>query len=99
MRKAQAEGLHPAFLLEKDIWVVATLNVRFAAPFGRDLVFKAGTSLSKAWQVIRRFSEDIDITYDIRSSAPDLVEGGGEEALPNAKPGEALDEGDRSPSR
>ena len=82
LRKAQAEGLLPAFLLEKDIWVVATLNVLFAAPFGRDLVFKGGTSLSKAWQAIRRFSEDIDITYDIRSFAPDLVEGGGEEALP-----------------
>ncbi|WP_419164003.1 nucleotidyl transferase AbiEii/AbiGii toxin family protein, partial [Candidatus Palauibacter sp.] len=82
LRKAQAECPHPAFLLEKDIWVVATLNVLFEAPFGRHLVFKGGTSLSKAWQAIRRFSEDIDITYDIRGFAPDLVAGVGDEALP-----------------
>ena len=82
LRKAQAEGPHPAFLLDKDIWVVATLNILFKAPFGRHLVFKGGTSLAKVWRAIRRFSEDIDITYDIRSFAPDLVAGGDEEALP-----------------
>ena len=82
LRAAQAEGPHPAFLLEKDIWVVATLAVLFEAPFGRHLVFKGGTSLSKAWCAIRRFSEDIDITYDIRGFAPDLVAGAGDEALP-----------------
>lgn len=69
-------------LLEKDIWVVATLGVLFDAPFGRHLVFKGGTSLSKVWQAIRRFSEDIDVTYDIRGFAPELVAGGDEEALP-----------------
>ena len=82
LRKAQAEGPHPAFLLEKDIWVVATMSVLFDSPFGRHLVFKGGTSLSKAWDAIRRFSEDIDVTYDIRSFAPDLVAGGDDEALP-----------------
>ncbi len=41
LRKAQAESPHPAFLLEKDIWVVATLNVLFEAPFGRHLVFNS----------------------------------------------------------
>ena len=46
------------------------LDVLFSAPFGKDLVFKGGTSLSKAYQAIRRFSEDIDITYDIRALAP-----------------------------
>lgn len=55
-------------VLEKDIWVVATLGVLFEAPFGRHLVFKGGTSLSKVWRAIRRFSEDIDVTYDIRMS-------------------------------
>ena len=82
LRKAEAEGQHPAFLLEKDVWVVATLSVLFEAPFGRHLVFKGGTSLSKVWQAIRRFSEDIDVTYDIRGFAPDLVAGGDEEAIP-----------------
>jgi len=37
------------------------------------LVFKGGTSLSKAYGVIRRFSEDVDLTYDIRAIASDLV--------------------------
>ena len=70
------------YLLEKDTWVVATLRVLFEAPFGRHLVFKGGTSLSKVWRAIRRFSEDIDITYDIRGFAPDLVAGGDDEGLP-----------------
>ncbi|MYH49373.1 MAG: nucleotidyl transferase AbiEii/AbiGii toxin family protein [Gammaproteobacteria bacterium] len=70
------------YLLEKDTWVVATLRVLFEAPFGRHLVFKGGTSLSKVWRAIRRFSEDIDITYDIRGFAPDVVAGGDDEAMP-----------------
>ena len=82
LRVAQEKGTYRAFLLEKDVWVVATLRALFDAPFGRDLVFKGGTSLSKAYGVIQRFSEDVDITYDIRAFAPDLVAGSGEEALP-----------------
>lgn len=39
----------------KDTWVVATLGVLFEAPFGQNLVFKGGTSLSKVWRVVRRF--------------------------------------------
>lgn len=62
-----------AFLLEKDIWVVQTLSALFGEPFGRSLVFKGGTSLSKAYRAIRRFSEDVDVTYDIRDFAPELV--------------------------
>lgn len=71
-----------AFLLEKDIWVVAALRVLFNAPFAAHLTFKGGTSLSKAWRAIRRFSEDVDVTYDIRAFAPDLVASAGGEALP-----------------
>lgn len=71
-------------LLEKDVWVVWTLDVLFNAPFAEQLVFKGGTSLSKAYQVIRRFSEDIDITYDIRAIAPDLV-GDSPEPLPPSR--------------
>ena len=71
----------PAYLLEKDIWVVQTLEILFSAAFGKDLVFKGGTSLSKAYGVIRRFSEDIDITYDIRAFAPELT-GGSHEPSP-----------------
>ena len=73
---------HPPHLLEEDIWVVQSLSVLFEAPFGRDLVFKGGTSLSKAYGAINRFSEDVDVTYDIRRFAPELVAGTGEDALP-----------------
>lgn len=67
-----------AYLLEKDIWVVNALRALFKAPVRDDLVFKGGTSLSKAHQMIRRFSEDIDITYSIRAIIPEWV---GEEGI------------------
>ena len=79
---AERNSSHKAHLLEKDLWVVATLGVLFDAPFAAHLTFKGGTSLSKVWRAIRRFSEDVDITYDIRAFAPDLVSGTGDEALP-----------------
>ena len=71
----------PAHILEKDIWVVWTLHALFEAAFAEHLVFKGGTSLSKVYKAIRRFSEDIDVTYDIRAFAPKLVEDA-PEALP-----------------
>lgn len=82
LRVVREQGSYKARLLEKDIWVVAVLGVLFEAPFANDLIFKGGTSLSKVWRAIRRFSEDVDITYDIRAFAPDLVSGAGDEALP-----------------
>ena len=82
LRVAEGRSPHRAFLLEKDIWVVATLHALFDASFGKDLTFKGGTSLSKAYRAIRRFSEDVDITYDIRAFAPELVADAGNEALP-----------------
>lgn len=63
----------PAHLLEKDVWVVWALATLYGSPLGEHLVFKGGTSLSKAYGVIRRFSEDVDLTYDIRALAPDMV--------------------------
>lgn len=71
----------PLHLLEKDVWVVWTLATLFGSDLGEHLVFKGGTSLSKAYHVIRRFSEDVDLTYDIRTIAPDLVGESGK-ALP-----------------
>ena len=85
LRAAQEASGRRAFLLEKDIWVVQTLRALFDAPFGAKVVFKGGTSLAKAYHAIRRFSEDIDVTYDIRAFAPDLVSGAGEEALPSTR--------------
>src|SRR5215207_2007977 len=81
---ASSASGRPVPLLEKDIWVVWTLETLFASPFATQLVFKGGTSLSKAYGVIRRFSEDIDLTYDIRAIAPDLVSGNAD-ALPSTR--------------
>jgi hypothetical protein len=71
-------------LLEKDIWIVWSLRHLFNGPHAGHLVFKGGTSLSKAYGVIRRFSEDVDLTYDIRAIAGDLV-GDADAPLPVSK--------------
>jgi len=81
LRVAADRSGRPAHLLEKDVWVVWALATLFGSDIGAHLVFKGGTSLSKAYGVIRRFSEDVDLTYDIRAIAPDLVGENGE-ALP-----------------
>ncbi len=74
----------PPHLLEKDVWVVWSLRHIFTAPYASHLVFKGGTSLSKAYGVIQRFSEDVDLTYDIRAIAPDLI-GDTNDPLPASK--------------
>ena len=48
-------------VIEKDWWVTAVLRVLFSLPYANHLSFKGGTSLSKCWHLIDRFSEDIDI--------------------------------------
>lgn len=51
--------------IEKDFWVSWTLRELFALPvWGAQLTFKGGTSLSKGWKLIERFSEDIDVVID-----------------------------------
>jgi hypothetical protein len=54
----------PDFAVEKDWWVVQTLSIIFEMETGKHLVFKGGTSLSKAWGLIERFSEDVDLAVD-----------------------------------
>ncbi|MCY4379436.1 MAG: nucleotidyl transferase AbiEii/AbiGii toxin family protein [Candidatus Dadabacteria bacterium] len=81
LRRIAIKNRREPFVFEKDIWVVQILKILFDAPFGKDLVFKGGTSLSKVYNAIRRFSEDLDVTYDIRAFAPDIV-GDSEEAFP-----------------
>jgi hypothetical protein len=55
----------PAGSIEKDFWVCWTLRELFSLPeVGPHLTFKGGTSLSKAWKLIERFSEDIDIVVE-----------------------------------
>ena len=56
-------GLYPQ-IIEKDLWVTTILQLIFSLPFADKLVFKGGTSLSKVWNVIERFSEDIDLAVD-----------------------------------
>lgn len=63
----------PAHLLEKDVWVVWALSCLFSSPLADRLTFKGGTSLSKAYNIIDRFSEDIDLTCDIRRLLPDMA--------------------------
>ena len=71
---ATASG-RPVHLLEKDIWVVWALQGLFASKLGEHLVFKGGTSLSKGYNIIERFSEDVDLTYDVRQIIPELAIG------------------------
>lgn len=85
LRLAASRSGRRAHLLEKDIWVVWTLGALLDGSFAEHLTFKGGTSLSKAYRAIRRFSEDLDVTYDIRHMAPDLVTGSGDEAIPRTR--------------
>ena len=54
----------PVQAIEKDLWVTAILQVLFTLPCAHGLVFKGGTSISKVWNAINRFSEDIDLAID-----------------------------------
>ncbi|UCS94304.1 nucleotidyl transferase AbiEii/AbiGii toxin family protein [Echinicola marina] len=56
----------PAVAIEKDWWVTLCLNASFTLPYSENIVFKGGTSLSKGWNLIERFSEDIDLAIDRR---------------------------------
>ena len=57
------QGL-PKQAIEKDLWVTTILQIVFSLPCAENLVFKGGTSLSKVWGLINRFSEDIDLAID-----------------------------------
>lgn len=50
--------------IEKDWWVTVVLSAIFGLTYGKAFVFKGGTSLSKGWDLIQRFSEDIDLAID-----------------------------------
>jgi hypothetical protein len=57
-------GLPSSSAAEKDWWVVHTLAIIFSMECSNALIFKGGTSLSKGWNIIHRFSEDIDLSLD-----------------------------------
>ena len=63
---AQQMGVHEA-IIEKDYWVCLVLDYLFhKSRFRKHLTFKGGTSLSKCFGLIKRFSEDIDLILDWR---------------------------------
>lgn len=63
---AEKMGLNDA-IVEKDFWVCFTLDHLFhRCPWKDAITFKGGTSLSKAFNLISRFSEDIDLILDCR---------------------------------
>lgn len=68
LEEAAARRGVAAVVIEKDLWVCWLLAVLFRSPFADSLVFKGGTSLSKVFGAIDRFSEDIDL-----SLAPEFV--------------------------
>lgn len=57
------EGIN-ANLIEKDWWICQVLKALYALPCAKHTSFKGGTSLSKCWRLIERFSEDVDIAID-----------------------------------
>lgn len=63
-------GLRPA-IIEKDYYVTEALRI-IAETTGDRIIFKGGTSLSKGWNLIERFSEDIDLFLDPLAFEPPL---------------------------
>lgn len=51
----------PPSSIEKDWWVTQVLKALHTLPYAEHIAFKGGTSLSKCWNLIARFSEDLDI--------------------------------------
>jgi hypothetical protein len=66
----RSRNLAPA-LIEKDYYVTEALRI-IARTAGSQVIFKGGTSLSKGWNLIQRFSEDIDLFLDPLAFAPPL---------------------------
>ena len=67
LNTAEKKNLHPA-VVEKDFWVCYLLDHLFHRnQYQKSFVFKGGTSLSMAYHLIERFSEDIDLILDWRT--------------------------------
>jgi predicted nucleotidyltransferase component of viral defense system len=64
LRLAAASNNLPDYMIEKDWWVTSALEGLFTSEISKHLSFKGGTSLSKSWSILKRFSEDIDIVID-----------------------------------
>lgn len=66
LRRTAHNELLPDYAVEKDWWVTMALKALFRTECGDMMVFKGGTSLSKGWNIIQRFSEDIDLAISHR---------------------------------
>jgi len=76
-------GLRPA-IIEKDYYVTEVLRI-IAAIDSTKVIFKGGTSLSKGWNLIERFSEDIDLFLDPIAFEPKLGKRGIDRELKNIR--------------
>jgi predicted nucleotidyltransferase component of viral defense system len=61
----------PGNVIEKDLWVCWLLEQLFDLPL--KMAFKGGTSLSKVFGLIKRFSEDVDVTIDYKNFVSEFV--------------------------
>lgn len=72
---SQSLGIREVYI-EKDYWVTLALHRLSASEYADKIVFKGGTSLSKAYQIIKRFSEDVDLAVlqgDITNSQVEKI--------------------------
>jgi hypothetical protein len=74
-----------AKVIEKDWWVTLTLKALFSSIYSKYIVFKGGTSLSKCWKLIARFSEDIDIALSPEAFGMKYVENPSKSAVDRLK--------------
>ncbi len=70
---AEEHGIDNPAIVEKDYYVTEALRC-IAAGFGDSVIFKGGTSLSKGWKIIERFSEDIDLYVQPKDSPEETAE-------------------------
>ncbi|PKL78145.1 MAG: hypothetical protein CVV27_03870 [Candidatus Melainabacteria bacterium HGW-Melainabacteria-1] len=69
---AAATGIHPPFI-EKDYWLTTVLRELSHSKYREIAVFKGGTSLSKAYGIIQRFSEDVDLALIVEGLSGNQV--------------------------
>jgi len=67
---SEFKGIREVYI-EKDYWVTYALKAIFSNPAGKDAIFKGGTALSKCFNLIERFSEDIDLVVVRREGESD----------------------------
>jgi predicted nucleotidyltransferase component of viral defense system len=71
-------------IIEKDYYVTEALRL-IATTSGDKIIFKGGTSLAKGWNLIQRFSEDIDIFLDPTAFQPALGKNAIDRELKNSE--------------